>query len=78
MEATRLRALVRVAASCRKEEKEKGKEGASLSAPKVIEKGVSKRKADRKDDRPPKKVSVAPRDKLPKKPSPPKPSHGVG
>ena len=44
-------------------------------APKVIKKGAPKRKVDEKDDRPPKKVSVAPRDKLPKKPSPSKPSH---
>ena len=34
-----------------------------------------KRKADRKDDRPPKKASITPEDKLPKKPSPSKPSH---
>ena len=44
-------------------------------APKVVKKGAPKRKADGKDDCPPKKVSVAPRDKLPKKPSPSKPSH---
>ena len=43
MEAAKQRALVRVAAACRKKEKEKGKEGASLSAPKVVEKGVPKR-----------------------------------
>ena len=47
-------------------------------APKVAKKGASKRKADEKDDRPPKKVSVTPRDKLPKKPSPSKPNHEVG
>ena len=47
-------------------------------APKVVKKGAPKRKADGKDNRPPKKVSVAPRDKLPKKPSPSKPSHRVG
>ena len=78
MEAARQRALVRVAAARRKEEKEKGKEGVSLPAPKVVEKGAPKRKADEKDDCLPKKVSVALRDKLPKKSSPPKPSHRVG
>ena len=61
----------------RKEEKEKGKEGVSSSAPKVVGKGVPKKKADEKDDRPPKKVSAAPGDKLPKKSLPPKPSHGA-
>ena len=61
----------------RKEEKEKGKEGVSSSAPKVVGKGVPKRKADGKDDRPPKKVSITPGDKPPKKSSPPKPSHGA-
>lgn len=72
-----LRAQVRVAAACKKEEKAKRKEGASLSAPKAAGKGVPKRKADVKDDRSSKKVSVTPSDKLPKKPSPPKPKHGV-
>ena len=49
----------------------------SSSAPKVVGKGVPKRKADGNDDRPPKKVSAAPGDKPPKKSSPPKPSHGA-
>ena len=47
----------------KKEEKEKGKEGASLLAPKVIKKGAPKRKADGKDDRPSKKVLVTLREK---------------
>ena len=68
---------MRVTAARRKEEKEKGKEGASSSASKVVEKGAPKRKADRKDDHPLKKVSVALGDKLPKRSSPPKLSHGV-
>ena len=59
------------------ENKTKG-EGASLSAPKATRKGAPKRKADRKDDHPPKKASITPGDKLPKNPSPPKPSHGAG
>ena len=41
-----------------------------MSAPKVAGKGVLKRKADGKDDHPPKKVSVTPGDKLLKKSSP--------
>ena len=57
---------------------EKGKEGVSSSASKVIEKGASKRKADGKDDRPSKKASVTLGEKQLKKPSPPKPSHGTG
>ena len=69
---------MRATAARRKEEMEKGKEGASSSASKVVEKGAPKRKADGKDDCLPKKVSVALRDKLPKKSSPPKPSHRVG
>ena len=80
MEVAKQRAQVRVAAAHRKEEekKAKGKERASLSTPKVAGKGVLKRKADGKDDHPPKKASVTPRDMLPKKPSPPKTSHRAG
>ena len=64
MEVARQRALVRALASAhKKEEKEKGKEGASLSAPKVIGKGAPKRKVDGKDDHPSKKVSVTHREK---------------
>ena len=55
---------------CKKEEKEKGKEGVSSSAPKVIEKGGLKRKAKGKDDHPSKKGTVTPSDKQPKKLSP--------
>ena len=79
MEAARLRAQVRAAAAHKKEEdKAKGKEGAFSSAPKAVDKGASKRKADGKDNRPSKKVSVTPREELPKKPSPSKPKHGAG
>ena len=56
----------------------KGKEGVSLSAPKVVRKGAPKRTADGKDDRPPKKVFVPPADKLHKKLSSSKLSHGAG
>jgi len=80
MEAARQRAQVRAAAVRRKEEenKVKRKEGASSSAPKVVGKGMPKRKADGKDDHPPKKVFVTPGDKFPKKLSPSKPSYGAG
>ena len=78
MEAARQREQVRVVAAQKKEEKTKGQDGASLSASKVVGKGVSKRKADRKDNRPSKKVSTTPWEGLPKKLSPPKPKHGVG
>ena len=54
MEAAGQRAMVRAAMARKKEEekREKGKEGASSSAPKAIGKGALKRKADRKDDHP--------------------------
>ena len=59
MEAARLKAQVRaIAASKKEEEKAKGKEGASSSAPKAVGKGATKRKGDGKDDHPSKKVSV--------------------
>ena len=48
-----------------------------MSTPKAAGKGASKRKADEKDDHPTKKLSVTPEDKLPKKSSPPKSSHGA-
>ena len=49
------------------------------SAPKVVTKGMSKRKNEGKDDHPHKKGSGTPvGDKPPKQPSPPKPNHGVG
>ena len=68
------------AATARKkeEEKAKGKDGASSSALMAVGKGAPKREADGKDNHPSKKVIVTPGDKLPKKPLPPKPSHGVG
>ena len=80
MEETKQRAQVRVVATRKNEEenKAKGKEGASSSTPKDIKKGVPKTKADRKDDRPSKIVTVTLGDRLPKKPSPPKLSHGAG
>ena len=80
MELARQRAQVKAVIMRRKEEekKAKGKEGASLSTLKVVNKGAPKRKVDGKDNRPPKKVSVTPEEKLPKKSLPPKPSHGAG
>ena len=78
MEAARLRAQERATAAHKKEENAKGKEGASSLAPKAVNKGATKRKGDRKDDHPSKKVSVTPREELPKKSSPPKPKHGAG
>ena len=68
-----------VAITRKKEEakKTKGQEGTSLSVPKAISKGSTKRKADREDDRPPKKVVVTLGDAHPKK-SPPKPGPGAG
>ena len=75
MEATRQR--VRVVATCKKEE-EKTKVGESSSAPKVVDKGATKRKNDGKDDRQSKKASVTPAEKIPKKPSPPKHRAGKG
>ena len=74
MELAKQRAQVKAAIAHRKEEekKAKGKEEASLSALKVVEKGAPKRKANGKSDRPPKKATVMPGDKHPKKPLPPK------
>ena len=75
MEAAKQKAMVRASIPTQKKvEKEKWKKGMSSSAPKVIGKGVPKRK----DDHPSKKVSVTRGKKQPKKPSPPKPSHGAG
>ena len=76
MEAGILRAFMRASAVMRKKmekEREKGKEGTSSLAPKVIGKGVPKRKAEGKDDRPSKKVIVTLNDKQSKKLSPLKP-----
>ena len=55
--------------------KGKEKKGTSSSAPKAVTKGVAKRKGDGKDDHLSKKVSIAHREKLPTKPSPPWPKH---
>ena len=49
-----------------------------MLAPKVVMNGAPKRKANEKDDRPSKKVSVTLGEKQPKKLSPPKSSHGAG
>ena len=79
MEAARLRAQVRASATQQKKKEEnklKG-DGASSSAPKVVGKGVHKRKADGKDDRPPKKPSVTVGDKSLKKADAPKTGHNV-
>ena len=75
-----MRASVKALAVAHKKEEEKmekGKEGTSSSALKVVGKGTPKRKTDGKDNRPSKKASVTPREKQPKKPLPPKPSHGT-
>ena len=78
MEAARIMVSVRVLAAARKkEEKEKGKEGTSLSTAKVIRKGAPKRKVNGKNNCPSKKALVTLREKQPKKPLPPKPSHGA-
>ena len=69
---------VRAAAARKKEEeKAKGKEGVSSSAPHAISKGSTKRKANRKDNPPSKKVAITPGD-VPFKKSSPKSSRGVG
>ena len=69
---------VRAAAARKKEEeKAKGKEGVSSSAPHAISKGSAKGKADGKDDPPSKKVAITPGD-VPFKKSSPKSSRGVG
>ena len=59
IEANRQRALVMAAVTRKKDEekKGKGKEGASLSAPKAAGNGAPKRKAHGKDDHPSKKPS---------------------
>ena len=77
MELARQMAQVKAAAGRRKKEekKAKGKEGASSSTLKVVRKGAPKRKEDGKDNCPPKRVSVTPGEKLPKRPLPPTPSH---
>ena len=67
------------AAQQKKKEENKVKgDGVSSSAPKVVGKGLHKRKPDWKDDRPCKKPSVTVGDKSLKKLTPPKTGHGVG
>ena len=69
---------VRAAVARKKEEKKvKETEGGTSSAPKTVSK-VSKRKPDRKENRPSKKAIVTPGDVSPKRKSPLKPSHGAG
>ena len=78
MEVAKLRAQVRAIAARKKEEgKGKEKEEASSLDPNAVTKGVAKRKGDGKDDCSSKKASVALREKLPMKPSPPQPKHGA-
>lgn len=69
------RALVRASAVVRKQ---KEKEGDSSSTPKGITNGSSKQESEQKDNRPLKKGLAFPASGKPKKPSPPKPSHGAG
>ena len=78
MEATRLRAQVRATTAKRKDERKMKGKGVLSSAPKAFGKGASKRKADRKNNHPPKKAFITTEDKSLKKPTPPKPSHGAG
>ena len=66
-------AFIEMEAAARKKKEEKTKVGESSSAPKAVGKRATKRKAEGKDDRPLKKAFVTPGEKLPKKPSPPKP-----
>ena len=70
---------VKAVAARKKEEdrKAKGKEGTSSSVPKAIFRGSAKRKTDRENDRPPKKVAITPGDAHSKK-SPPKLGPGTG
>ena len=76
MKAARQR--VRVATTHKKEEERKAKEGASSLAPKAVAKGSAKRKANGKNDRPPKKAAITLGDEHLKKKSPPKSSRGAG
>ena len=81
MEAARLKVQVRATAARKKKKKEgkaKENEGASSSALKAVSKGATRRKDDGKDDRMSKNAPVTLGEKLPKKPSPPKPKHGAG
>ena len=76
IEAAKQRALIRALVTTRKQ---KEKEGASTSAPKVVGKGVAKQKSYGKDDLPLKKGPGIPAgDKQSKQPSSPKSSHEAG
>ena len=76
MEAAKQRALIRASVTtC----KQKEKEGASTSAPKVVGKGAAKQKSYGKDDLPLKKGPGTPAgDKQSKQPSSSKSSHEAG
>ena len=78
MELARQR--VRAAATRKKEEemRAKGKDEVSLSAPKAVSKGSTKRTTNRKDNRPSKKAAITPGDAHPKKKSPTKSSYDGG
>ncbi|KAK9987401.1 hypothetical protein SO802_032352 [Lithocarpus litseifolius] len=69
MESVKLRAQIRAATACKKEEG-KGKDGESSSLPKVVIKGAKKRKGDGTEDRPSKKQTVILGDHPTKLPSP--------
>ena len=75
MDATKQRVRAATARKREKERKAKGNEGTSSSVPKVVSKGSAKRKTDRENDHPPKKVAITPGDSSSKK-SPPKPGPG--
>ena len=77
MDAAKQKVRATIARKKEEKRKTKGKEGTSSSVSKVVSKGSAKRKADGKENRPPKKVVVAFEDVHPKK-SPPKPGHGAG
>ena len=70
---------VRAAAARKKEEKRKakGNEETSSSIPKAVFKGSAKRKTNRENNRPPKKVAITPGDASSKN-SPPNTSPGAG
>ena len=77
MDAAKQRVRTAAAYKKEKERKAKGKERTSSPVPKAVSKGLTKRKANREDDRPPKKVVITLEDAHPKK-SPPKPGLGAG
>ena len=78
MEAVRQRVRAAVAHKKEGENRAKGKEGASSIVPKAVPKGLAKRKANGKDDRPSKKAAVTLGDADPKKKSPLKPRCSEG